>query len=253
MPEGHTLHRLARDQRRDLRGEKVVVSSPQGRFDDGARLLDGQLVDDVEAYGKHLFTSFGSGDVLHVHLGLIGRYQRQPSPPLPPVGVVRVRIEGPAATWDLRGPAVCRVIRVDEIDAVVAPLGPDPLRRGADPERFVDAVVRSAKPVGALLLDQSVIAGIGNVLRAEVLHVHGIHPATPGNRLDADRVRALWTTLQEWLRAGVRRNRIVTHTVDDPLYVYHRDTCRRCGTPLCALEIGGRRIDICPTCQPEPQ
>ncbi len=250
MPEGHTLHRLAKDQRRDLRGEKVAVSSPQGRFADSAARLDGHVVERVDAYGKHLFTTFDSGDVLHVHLGLIGKFRRQASPPVAPVGLVRVRLEGPVATWDLSGPNVCRIIDPAEVERVTSALGPDPLRRGARPDDFVDAVLRSRKPIGALLLDQSVIAGIGNVFRAEVLHVHGIHPDTPGDRLDRAEVEAMWTTLQRWLRDGVRRNRIVTHTADDPLHAYHREECRTCGTPLVALEVAGRRIDHCPVCQP---
>src|SRR3954453_1957181 len=183
MPEGHTLHRLARDQRRDFRGEVVRVTSPQGRFAESAARLDGQTVERVDAYGKHLFTWFGSGDVLHVHLGLIGKYRRQPSPPRPPVGLVRVRLEGPEATWDLSGPNVCRIIGPSDVDLVTKLLGPDPLRRGADVERFVENVQASSKPIGALLLDQSVIAGIGNVFRAELLFVHGVHPATPGRDL----------------------------------------------------------------------
>jgi len=252
VPEGHTLHRLARDQRRDFKGHKVTLSSPQGRFADSARLLDQHVVERVDAYGKHLFTRFDSGEVLHVHLGLIGKFRRQPSPPAAPVGIVRVRLEGPTATWDLSGPTVCRVVDPREMERVVSTLGPDPLRRGADPKRFIQAVQRSAKPIGALLLDQSVIAGIGNVFRAEVLFVHGIHPSTPGTNLDRATILAMWDTLAGWLRDGVRRNRIVTNTLAEPLHVYHLELCGTCGTPLVSIEVGGRRIDLCPMCQPAP-
>lgn len=250
MPEGHTLHRLAKDQRRDLRGHKVAVSSPQGRFADSARLLDQHVVERVDAYGKHLFTRFDSGDVLHIHLGLIGKFRRQPSPPAPPVGIVRLRIEGPTATWDLSGPTVCRVVDPPEMERVVGTLGPDPLRRRADPERFIQAVQRSSKPIGALLLDQSVIAGIGNVFRAEVLFVHGINPLTPGRELERATLEAVWDTLGRWLRDGVRRNRIVTNTLAEPLHVYHHDVCNVCGSPLQTIDVGNRRIDLCPMCQP---
>jgi endonuclease-8 len=252
VPEGHTLHRLAKDQRRDFKGHKVTMSSPQGRFADSARLLDQRPVERVDAYGKHLFTRFDRGDVLHVHLGLIGKFRRQPSPPVAPVGIVRVRLEGPTATWDLSGPTVCRVVDPEEMERVISKLGPDPLRRGADRERFVAAVQRSDRSIGALLLDQSVIAGIGNVFRAEVLFVHGIHPSTPGASLDRAEVEAIWDTLARWLRDGVRRNRIVTNTPAEPLHVYHHDVCGVCGAPLLAMEVGGRRIDLCPMCQPAP-
>jgi endonuclease-8 len=262
MPEGHTIHRLARDQRRDLVGHPLTVSSPQGRFADSAALLDGRTIRRVEAFGKHLFQRWDDGRVLHVHLGLIGKFIRRTSPPPPPVGAVRVRIEGPDATWDLSGPAICALVGPDEVDRVVMGLGPDPLRRTADPERFVTRVRKSAKPIGALLLDQSVVAGIGNVFRAEVLFLHGIHPDTPGRDLSEEQVRALWDELVLQLRVGVRRNRIVTLRPDemgrslgrlsksDGLYVYHHDMCRRCGGPIEALTVANRRIDACPSCQP---
>ena len=73
MPEGHTLHRLAREQTALFAGRLVRVSSPQGRFSAGAALLDGRVLDEVTAYGKHLFACFGA-DVLHVHLGLYGTF-----------------------------------------------------------------------------------------------------------------------------------------------------------------------------------
>ncbi len=84
MPEGHTLHRLARDIQRDLHGHAVDATSPQGRFADGAARLDGRVLDHAQAHGKHMFLEWDSGDVLHVHLGLIGVFRRQPVPP-PPV------------------------------------------------------------------------------------------------------------------------------------------------------------------------
>jgi endonuclease VIII len=252
VPEGHTLHRLAKDQRRDLRGHKVAVSSPQGRFAESAQLLDQHIVERVDAFGKHLFSRFDSGDVLHVHLGLIGKFRRQPSPPAAPVGIVRMRVEGPTSTWDLNGPTICRVIDLHEMERVIDTLGPDPLQRRAEPEPFIRAVQRSSKPIGALLLDQSVIAGIGNVFRAEVLFVHGIHPLTPGAALDRETLRAIWDTLSRWLRDGVRRNRIVTNTRAEPLHVYHHDVCGVCGSPLSTIDVGNRRIDLCPMCQPAP-
>jgi len=90
-------------------------------------------VEAVDAYGKHLFTRFDTGDILHVHLGLIGKFRRQLSPPAPPVGIVRLRVEGPSATWDLSGPTVCRVVDPAEMERVIATLGPDPLRPRCGP------------------------------------------------------------------------------------------------------------------------
>lgn len=262
MPEGHTIHRLARDQRRDLRGRAVEAASPQGRFAEGAARIDGATPVRIDAWGKHLFHHYDTGDVLHVHLGLIGKFRRRPSPPPEPVGVIRLRLSGEERTWDLSGPAICALVSPDDVARRVASLGPDPLRRDADPDRFVDRVRRSAKPIGALLLDQAVIAGIGNVYRAEMLFLAGIHPEAEGRTLTDDQVRGLWDLAVTLLTAGVRRNRIVTVdpaevgiplsriTRADAVYAYHRAHCIRCGDAIERLEVAGRRIDACPTCQP---
>ncbi|HSL57811.1 MAG TPA: DNA-formamidopyrimidine glycosylase family protein [Acidimicrobiales bacterium] len=262
MPEGHTIHRLARDQRRDLAGHALAASSPQGRFAEGAALIDGAVLVDTEAWGKHLFHHYDTGDVLHVHLGLIGRFVRRRTPPPDPVGLVRLRLVGPERTWDLSGPIVCSIVTPDHLEHVVAKLGPDPLRADADPDRFVAALGRRKIPIGAALLDQTVIAGIGNVYRAEMCFLAGIHPATPSNEVDEATARRLWDLAVELLALGVRRNRIITidpAELDVPVtrlrrgdstYVYHRDTCRRCGTPLEVADIGGRRCWSCPAEQP---
>jgi endonuclease-8 len=249
MPEGHTIHRLARDHRRDLAGRVVRASSPQGRFVEGAARIDGRVPRRFDAFGKHELVTLDSGEVLHVHLGLIGKWRRRDAPVPPPVGLVRLRLEGEAVAWDLYGPITCRVVSPDEARAAVAVLGPDPLRSDADPQRFVDRVRRSKAPIGAILLDQSVIAGIGNVYRAEVLWALGIDPRRPGRSFSADEVLAMWEWLQHQLRLGVRRNSI--RTVDGPTQrgAYHQEACIRCGGVVTTLSIAGRRLDACLACQ----
>ena len=223
--------------------------SPQGRFAEGAARIDGRVPVRFDAHGKHELVSFDSGEVLHVHLGLIGKWFRRAAPPPPPVGLVRLRLEGEAAVWDLSGPITCRVVSPEEAAAAVATLGPDPLRRDADPQRFVDRVRRSGAPIGALLLDQGVIAGIGNVYRAEVLWALGVDPRRPGRTFTDDELLAMWTWLRDQLRLGVRRGSI--RTVDGPAGrgAYHQEACIRCGGVVSALAIAGRRIDACLTCQ----
>jgi endonuclease-8 len=262
MPEGHTLHRLARDIGRDLQGGAVGASSPQGRFAQGASQIDGRVLERTEAYGKHLFLEWESDLVLHVHLGLIGGFRRQPSPPALPQGLVRLRLEGADHTWDLSGPMVCRLGDPDLVEEVTATLGPDPLRADADPGAFAARVARSRKAIGALLLDQDVVAGVGNVYRAEVLFLCGIHPARAARSLAAAEVGCLWDTIAAQLRLGLRRNRIVTIDPADlgkpisgvrrgeGVYVYHQEHCARCGAPTEVIDLGGRRIWACPIEQP---
>ena len=264
MPEGHTIHRLARDLGRDLSGHRVLATSPQGRFDTGAAQLDGRELVSTDAAGKHLFLDFGD-DVLYVHLGLIGKFKRTAAEVHRP-GAVRLRLEGPERAWHLSGPQTCRLVDPMEVDEIIDSLGPDPLRPSADPERFVERASRSRKAIGGLLLDQQVIAGIGNVYRAEILLLLGVHPARPAKDVDRETLQAIWDLTVELLRIGVRLNRIVTVTGEDAgfvtpgrlrradaLYAYKRDgkPCRRCADTIVIGSVANRSIWWCPTCQPD--
>lgn len=263
VPEGHTIHRLARELDKDLRGATVRAGSPQGRFAAGAERLDGQRCDGFEAYGKHLVGRFEGGDVLHVHLGLIGKFGRTIGDP---VGAVRLRLATDDAQWDLRGPMTCRVVTPDLVDEVASSIGPDPLRDVGGGAVFVDLAVRRRIPIGAALLDQRVIAGIGNVYRSELLFLAGIDPLAPANRLGGGTLLHIWELASALLRVGERLNRIVT--VDpalvgrstpgalragERLYVYKRggEPCRVCSTPIETIEVGGRSMWRCPACQPQ--
>lgn len=262
MPEGHTLHRIARSLTEDLAGEALAASSPQGRFAASAERLDGRPLRRAEAYGKHLFAWWEGDDVLHVHLGLYGTFARQPSPPPPPVGQVRLRLTGARWSYDLRGPTQCALVTPADRAAVLARLGPDPLRRRADPERMWARLSRSRVPVGAALLDQSVVAGIGNVFRAEVLFIVGVHPTRPAREVNRVTFDALWSVTVAQMRRALRSGRIVTvdpREAGRPLsrlrpeegrYVYKQEHCRRCGTPVQKWLLGARTAYACPRCQP---
>ncbi len=167
------------------------------------------------------------------------------------------------ATIDLSGPTVCSVDSAPERDKIVARLGPDPLRRGADQQKMVDRIRKSDRGIGDLLMDQSVIAGVGNVYRAEALFVLGIHPLRQGSKLDPNELEQLWETVQAMLRKGVKDGRIVTVDRDelgiargkripreDATYAYKRDQCLRCGGDIRRIDIANRTCYYCPTDQP---
>jgi endonuclease-8 len=266
MPEGHTVHRIAIDHSKILRGKQVAVSSPQGRFAGGAALVDGVRLEQLEAFGKHLFYHWANGLVGHVHLGLFGRFRvyRAPPPVDAPVHAptVRMRLSVAKATIDLIGPTDCTIGTLDDRVRIVGRLGPDPLRADAEPQLAYDAVVRRVAPIGQLLLDQKVMSGIGNVYRAEALFVNRINPNRPGNEITREVFDGLWDTITQMLRQGMSDNRIVTLDRDefdiptgtarrgDTTYVYHRDLCLRCGSPILTVDLGGRPCYYCPTCQP---
>jgi endonuclease VIII len=267
MPEGHTLHRLARQHQRRYAGAPVSVSSPQGKFA-AAAVVDGQVLARAEAYGKHLFHHYGPPGSVHVHLGLYGTFAEATMPVLPPVGQVRMRLVGRTHWTDLRGPARCELLDPEQVDAIKARLGPDPLRRDARPERAWERISASRTSLAALLMDQSVLAGVGNVYRAEVLFRHGIAPMLPGRTLDPVQWKEIWTDLVELMRAGVRTGRIDTVAAEHlpavtgraprqdrhggEVYVYRRtgQPCLVCGTPIAHAQLAGRNLYWCPTCQP---
>ncbi len=264
MPEGHTVHRIARDHGRLLVGHLLQVSSPQGRFSSEAEHINGHVLTDLEAVGKHLFYWWDTGEIGHVHLGLFGKFRISKGPDAPdPVGLVRMRLQSPAATIDLAGPTDCAIGTADDRDRVLARLGPDPLDPKADAAEAMARMHRSKQAIGTILLDQRVLCGVGNVYRAEALFVTGIHPARRGSDLDPAELQALWNTVVAMLRQGVKDNRIIT--VDraelglprstrlrrgEATYAYHRDRCLRCATPIQTIELGGRPCYFCPTCQP---
>lgn len=263
MPEGHTIHRLARDHRAWFAGRPVSVSSPQGRFA-GAGEVDGQRLEDTDAVGKHLFHRYEDGRSVHVHLGLFGRFFAHEAPPPPPRDTVRMRLVNGQHAVDLTGAMACELLTPDEVQLVVDRLGPDPLRADADPERGWAALQRRTIVIGRALMDQKVVSGVGNVYRAEVLYVHGIHPEVPSQSISQDQWGSMWDTLAGWMRYGVRYGRIVTTAPaevgrprsrmrrDQRVHVYRRDDCIRCGTPVRRWNLAGRWAYACESCQPPP-
>lgn len=273
MPEGHTLHRLAGELTATFGGHPVRASSPQGRFADSAALVDGQVLLDAEAWGKHLFVAFPGDRFVHIHLGLYGRLDVHAGVSLvpAPVGQVRLRLVGEQGDLlsyaDLRGATACELLTAAGRDAIVARSGPDPLRADADPDRAWERIRRSKAPIGQLLMDQAVLAGVGNVYRAEVLFRHRIDPYRPGATLRVGQWRAMWADLVELMHEGVRTGRIDTvrpeHTPEamgrEPrrddhggeVYVYRRTgmPCHVCGRAVRTAELQGRNLFWCGHCQ----
>jgi endonuclease-8 len=267
MPEGHTIHRLARLHQRRFGGAPVAVSSPQGRFATSAAAVDGRVLRGTSAWGKHLFHHYVDGPTVHVHLGLYGTFTEWPvdgGAGLPaPVGQVRMRMVGTAYGTDLRGPTVCEVLNDAQVAEVVSRLGSDPLRRDADPAWAWARITKSRRPIGALLMDQTVIAGVGNVYRSELLFRRGIDPQRPGRAIGEAEFDAAWTDLVALMKIGLRRGRIIVvlrehdhgpapYAPGRPrTYVYRRvgEPCRVCGTRIRTAELEGRNVFWCPTCQ----
>jgi formamidopyrimidine-DNA glycosylase len=267
MPEGHVIHRLAGDLAANFAGHEVRATSPQGRFSAAAGTLDSAVLTDAEAYGKHLFIRFDEV-VVHIHLGLIGKLRWVAPGAVNSPETLRLRIADQHRAIELRGPQTCELITAGERDAIIAGLGPDPLRDDADAERGWLRVQRSSRPIAALLMDQRVAAGVGNIYRCEALFRAGLHPEVPGNRIQHECWQELWRDLAELMRLGVRDQRIDTvREAESPqrtgrpprvdrhggeVYVYRRagQECLVCGRGISARQLAGRNLYWCESCQP---
>jgi endonuclease-8 len=298
VPEGHSVHRIARQFARHFVGERIRASSPQGRFAEGAAILDGHTMTDARAVGKQMFLEFDEALWLRVHLGLYGAWdfagnvtndatQRSARTrlrmaeaekvsalhdaahaafPPEPVGQVRVRLLSETAVADLRGPTKCEVLDAEGVQRIVDALGPDPLVDDAaiGEERMLARVRGRRVPIGLLLMDQSVVSGIGNVYRAEMLFRARIDPHATGASLPDDIIRDLWRDWRYLLGVGVETGHMLTMDgLDDDAaraalrsrvdrhWVYKREglPCRICRTHI-ALEVAaGRKLYWCPSCQ----
>lgn len=186
--------------------------------------------------------------------------------PPEPIGQVRVRLLTDTICADLRGPTACEVLDPVQVEQTVAKLGPDPLLDpGPDAEeRFTSVVRRKPTPIGLLLMDQNVVAGIGNVYRAELLFRARLNPHTPGKKVPEELVRELWRDWAKLLRIGVETGQMMTMddldpeayraamaSRDDRHWVYKREglPCRVCGTNIVLEEMGARKLYWCPSCQ----
>lgn len=258
MPEGHTIHRAALDHHRVLSGQKLRVSSPQGRFAKGAFILDGRLCLAVEAMGKNLLYRFYYGDTLHIHLGLFGRIRKNKLPLREPQGAVRVRLVSGTHVIDINGPTICRVLAEKDVLTLIDRIGPDVLRNDADPDLAYNRIKKSKAPIGRLIMDQSVMAGIGNIYRSEILWRQAVHPEMPGVSIDRRTFDRIWKDAKSLLRIGLKHNAIIT--VDDVppsrsgyrecVNIFAKDDCPTCGGEIRRFAIDGRKTFVCETCQP---
>ena len=260
MPEGHTIHRAAIDHQKVLAGNKLTIQSPQGRFAEGARHLSGKLCTAVEAFGKHLIYRFEAGDSLHIHLGLFGKIRKHKLPLKEPRGAVRVRLISDTHAIDINGPSICELLNIDQLMKLTARVGPDVLRSDAKPDLAFKRIAKSKSSIGSLIMDQSVIAGIGNIYRTEILWRQAVHPETLGKNIDRQTFDRIWNDAKAQLTLGVKHNAIITKRGADrsktkyreDFNIFAKGSCPDCKSEIRRLEINGRRAFVCENCQPSP-
>ena len=270
MPEGNETHRWAKLHMEMFAGKKVHVDSPQGRFEKDAVLLDGHKLVQVMAVGKHLGYDFGTYTVdgskarriVHVHMGLYGDFTEGHQPMPEPRGALRMRIWDKAQWLELRGPTDCRIWTEGQWQTLLNRLGPDPLNRDK-PAKMIERVAKRKTAIGALLMDQSIVSGLGNIFRAELLFRARVSPFRPGNEVPEKILAGIWKDAETLMpQAMVDRRIITTRPKDRPHskaaaldeeahYVYRRKgrPCFVCGTAIEMKVMAGRNLFWCPHCQ----
>lgn len=256
MPEGHTIHRAARDHANLLAGQTIAATSPQGRFAEGASLIDGRVLERTSALGKHLLYHFEGGPIVHIHLGLGGYFRTYPQPVDPPREVTRLRLEGPTHALDIIGPNTCEILPMP-LEVFRLRYGPDLLSDAPDPDRAIAAIRRSRAPIARLLMDQKVISGIGNIYRAEILWLRRLNPMARGADIPEADLRALWEDMRGLLQLGVETNSIITNgdvpkageEITERTNIFARETCPRCDAAIEKSKLSGRTLYHCPICQ----
>ena len=260
MPEGHTIHRAAIEHHKVLAGDKLTIQSPQGRFAEGSQHLSGKLCTAVEAFGKHLVYSFETGDSLHIHLGLFGKIRKHKLPLNQPRGAVRVRLISSTHAIDINGPSICEVLNIEEFTKLTARIGPDVLRSDANPDLAFKKIAKSKSSIGSLIMNQTVMAGIGNIYRTEILWRQAVHPETLGKNIDRQTFDRIWNDAKALLTLGVKHNAIITKRgagrlktkYREDFNIFAKETCPDCESEIRYLEINGRRAFVCENCQPSP-
>jgi len=257
MPEGDNIHAHAA-MLGELAGVPLTAVFSRGVEMRGLRT---HAITGVEAVGKHLVIAFDEGSAVRVHLGIAGSWRRLRRAATATLAQAELALATASGAW------ICKARTVEWTRARFAAgaralvrLGPDLLAREA-PD--LDAIVararaseHAARPIGELLLDQTIAAGLGNVYKCELLFLHAVHPWRRVDSVDDATLRAMFADGMRLLRANVGRRRTTTNRRDLQYWVYGRArrACARCGT---AIEAARQRPSLrptywCPRCQPEP-
>lgn len=276
MPELPEAETIVRGLRRSVVGKRIrgvdvvhtdVLRQPLRRFRAAA---GGRVLQGVGRRGKNVLLLLDGEGVLAVNLGMTGRLLPFPAPPRGPARpthpAVRFRFDdGGVLVFDDQR----RFGTVECLDAAAwslrdARMGPEPLEKAFTPARLSRDLGRSRSPVRSWLLDQRRIAGIGNIYAVEALHLAGIHPLCPANRIGAEGAHALHGAIRSVLRAAIRQGGTTIRDYRNAeggegayarrLHVYGREgePCPGCATPVRRVVLSSRSAFFCPRCQPAP-
>jgi formamidopyrimidine-DNA glycosylase len=266
LPEVETIknellpHVLGRTiQSVDVYWDKMVKQPSAKEF---RSQIIGQKITGLSRRGKYLFFHLSGGAVLVMHMKMTGSLLVNPTDTRFTRAVLHLDNGTAVHFWDPR--KFGKMWLDKDTKAVLSQLGPEPLDDDFTMKVLGNILAKRRAPIKAVLLDQSIIAGIGNMYADEALFEAKIHPTKPANNLSAVEIKRLYLAIQLVLRKALEkkgasvRNYIrpdgTPGTAHDEFSVAHGvgKTCPRCGTPIKRIVVRGRGTYICPKCQPEP-
>jgi formamidopyrimidine-DNA glycosylase len=228
--------------------------------------LVGERVQSLDRRGKYLVVRFESGRVLLIHLRMTGnllllRDESAADDPYPRA-VVRLDNGSDVAYRDVRRFGTWLLLEPGELDPYLAErIGAEPLARSLSARSLTDRFVRRRAPLKALVLDQRLFAGVGNIYADEALWWARLHPLRPGNELTPEELGALVKGIRRALRLGIARQGATLRdyraadgaegSMQSEFRVYGREgePCRRCGHAIEKTRVAGRGTWYCPGCQ----
>ncbi|MCH7993783.1 MAG: bifunctional DNA-formamidopyrimidine glycosylase/DNA-(apurinic or apyrimidinic site) lyase [Planctomycetes bacterium] len=270
LPEAETIAQELSAQLTGKRLGKVLVLRPDivhGSPQPLGKLLSGRRIRSVHRRAKRVILTLTPPAELIFCFGMSGRIRVCPAnAPVEPHTHLRIKLSGSTRELRFRDPrrfggVWCLAGGKSHVGRKLGPLGPEPLPM--TPAEFQQVISRR-RQIKALLLDQRLIAGLGNIYCDEALHAAGIHPLTQAGALDAVATRRLLRAIKSTLRHAIRMN---GSTLTDYLRTdgrrgsfqkYHRvyqhvgKPCRSCGTVIERLIVAGRSTFVCTVCQPLP-
>lgn len=234
--------------------ERTLVTPSPAEF---KRRIVKQSIEDVSRRGKYLVLKL-SHDSLLIHLGMSGDLLVRTEDQVPN-GHVRMRLnfESGRQLYFNDPRKFGRVWLTSEPQTVLARLGPEPLDPSFTAEDLYQRLKSHHRQIKPLLLDQTFIAGLGNIYTDEALNLAKIHPLTITDTLDIDQAERLWSSIRQILEVGIQRNGASIDWVyrggefQNYFRVYQRtgEACPECGTLIERIIVGQRGTHICPTCQ----